>query len=185
VIAVRLAGSGGQGIQLAGVVLAEAAIAAGWNAACMQTYGPESRGGASRCDVVLDRGEIYFPQARHPDVLVALSADACRCFLPDVRPGGLVLCDAVAMVETPPPHLHCRALPIVETARTVGTPLVANAVALGALCALTELVPLEVLARALAARRPEPRNQRALQAGFSLGEAARLDGGSPVREERG
>jgi len=185
VIAVRLAGSGGQGIQLAGVVLAEAAIAAGWNAACMQTYGPESRGGASRCDVVLDRGEIYFPQARHPDVLVALSADACRCFLPDVRPGGLVLCDAVAMVETPPSHLHCRALPMVETARTVGTPLVANVVALGALCALTELVPLDVLARALAARRPEPRNQQALQAGFSLGEAARLDDGSPVGEERG
>lgn len=184
-IAVRLAGSGGQGIQLAGVVLAEAAIAAGWNAACMQTYGPESRGGASRCDVVLDRGEIYFPQARHPDVLVALSADACRCFLPDVRPGGLVLCDAVAMVETPPSHLHCRALPMVETARTVGTPLVANVVALGALCALTELVPLDVLARALAARRPEPRNQQALQAGFSLGEAARLDDGSPVGEERG
>ncbi len=175
-IAIRLAGSGGQGIQLAGVVLAEAAIAAGWNAACMQTYGPESRGGASRCDVVLDRGEIDLPQVRHPDVLVALSADACRWFLPDVRPGGLVLCDAVAMVEPPPPHVRCRALPIVETARAVGSPLVANAVALGALCAMTELVPVDVLARALAARRPEPRNQRALQAGFSLGEAARADG---------
>lgn len=171
-IAIRLAGSGGQGIQLAGLVLAEAAIAAGWNAASMQAYGPESRGGASRSDVILNRGEIDYPQARQPDILVALSPEACRRFLPQVKTGGVVIGDPAAMAEAPA-HLHCYPVPILETARSLGSTLVANVVALGVLVAVTDLIPAEVVARALAARRPEPRNQRALEAGFSLGARAR------------
>jgi len=171
-IAIRLAGSGGQGIQLAGLVLAEAAIAAGWNAASMQAYGPESRGGASRCDVILNRGEIDFPQARHPDILVALSAEACQRFLLHVKTGGVVIGDPADLAGAPP-HLRCYALPILETARSLGSALVANVVALGVFCAVTDLIAADVVAAALAARRPEARNQRALQAGFSLGIRAR------------
>lgn len=174
-IAIRIAGSGGQGIQLAGLVLAEAAIAAGWNAASMQAYGPESRGGASRCDVILNRGEIDFPQARHPDILVALSPEACRKFLPQVKTGGVAIGDPADLADAPP-HLRCYGLPILETARSLGSALVANVMALGVLCAVTDLIPIEVMAKALAARRPEPRNQRALEAGFSLGIKARPAG---------
>ena len=43
----RLSGSGGQGLILAGVILAEAALKDGKNVVQSQSYGPEARGGAS------------------------------------------------------------------------------------------------------------------------------------------
>ena len=43
----RLSGSGGQGLILAGIILAEAAILDGKLAIQSQSYGPEARGGSS------------------------------------------------------------------------------------------------------------------------------------------
>ena len=64
---VRLAGAGGQGMILAGVILAEAAaIYDGLNAVQSQSYGPEARGGASRSEVIIARGEIDYPRVMTP-----------------------------------------------------------------------------------------------------------------------
>ena len=49
---IRLSGSGGQGLILAGIILAEG-IPDGKNAAQSQSYGPEARGGASRAELLL------------------------------------------------------------------------------------------------------------------------------------
>jgi len=48
-----LTGTGGQGLILAAIMLAEAGINAGRNVAQSQSYGPEARGGASRAEVIL------------------------------------------------------------------------------------------------------------------------------------
>ena len=53
-----LSGTGGQGVILAGLILAEAAVAEGLNATHNQSYGPEARGGASRAEVILSTDEI-------------------------------------------------------------------------------------------------------------------------------
>jgi Pyruvate/2-oxoacid:ferredoxin oxidoreductase gamma subunit len=52
---IRLVGSGGQGVILASVILAEAAILAGKNAAQSQSYGPEARGGACAAQAVINK----------------------------------------------------------------------------------------------------------------------------------
>ena len=53
-IEIRLAGEGGQGMILAGIILAEAAaIYDDKNAAQTQSYGPEARGGASQAEVII------------------------------------------------------------------------------------------------------------------------------------
>ena len=58
----RFSGSGGQGMILAGIIMAEAAaIYDGKQAVQSQSYGPESRGGASRSEVIISNEEIDYP----------------------------------------------------------------------------------------------------------------------------
>lgn len=181
-LAIRLSGAGGQGIALAGLILAEAAVVAGRHVACTQAYGPESRGGASRSDVMISDGPIWFPAARRLDVLVALTQEACT------RSWGTLVSTGVAVVDrgrvTPPSGpAECHALPIVETARTVtGSTLAANIVALGVVCGLTDVVPFAALEETVARRVPassRAANLRALQAGQSLGDQARAASAAP------
>ena len=49
----RLSGSGGQGLLLAGIALAEVAIMEGTNATQTQSYGPKARVGAIKSEVVV------------------------------------------------------------------------------------------------------------------------------------
>jgi hypothetical protein len=90
----RFAGFGGQGILFAGITLGRAAcLYAGKHATQTQSYGTEARGGASRCDVVIDDREVDFPGVTSPDVFVAFSQEAYDKLAPGVRPGGIVFYD--------------------------------------------------------------------------------------------
>jgi 2-oxoglutarate ferredoxin oxidoreductase subunit gamma len=74
----RLSGSGGQGLLLAGIVLAEAAILEDKNAVQTQSYGPEARGGASKAEVVVSDEDIDYPKATDPDFLLALTPESYK-----------------------------------------------------------------------------------------------------------
>lgn len=175
---IRLAGSGGQGIQLAGLILAEAAIRGGWNVACMQSYGPESRGGASRSDVIIHHGEIAYPGAQGLDILLTLSSEAYRASARDLRPEGLLICDRSIATDEPMTGARIYPLPILRTATELGRPLMANMVALGVLCAVTGIVGEDDLWEAArkCLRNAKPRNRRALEAGLRLGAEVRETG---------
>lgn len=167
-VEVRLAGSGGQGLILAGVILAEAAgIHEGKFVAQTQSYGPEARGGASKSEVVISDAEIDYPKAIKPNILLCMNQKACDTYIFDVQPGGTVIVD-----ETLVPHLPTSwaiAIPFTHIARQeVGREMLANIVALGALAALTGIVSQESLEAAVLARVPrstEEMNKKALAAG--------------------
>lgn len=169
---VCLAGSGGQGIISAGIILAEAAVLAGLNAVQTQSYGPESRGGASRAEVVLSDGEIDYAKSTRPDVLLAMTADACAKYAARTKAGGLLIVDDEVEPVPAGPYRMVRA-PITRIATVdLGRPIVANVVALGVLAALTEIVPVGVLEEAVLARVPkgtEELNRTALRRGFEAG----------------
>ena len=55
---IRLAGSGGQGVILATIILAEAALEAGKYTAQSQSYGPEARGGSCKAEVLVSDTEL-------------------------------------------------------------------------------------------------------------------------------
>ncbi len=183
-LAIRLGGAGGQGIVLAGLVLAEAAALAGRRVACTQAYGPESRGGASRSDVIISDAPIAFPTARRLDLLVALTQEACERFWAALAPAGVAVVDGGRVTAPSSGCAECHALPIVETARTVaGSPMSANVVALGIICGLTDVVPFAALEEAVVRRVPPSSrslNLVALGAGQRLGLDARR-----VRAEAG
>jgi 2-oxoglutarate ferredoxin oxidoreductase subunit gamma len=170
---VRLSGEGGQGIVLAGVILAEAAaIYDGKNATQTQVYGPESRGGASKAEVIISDEEIDYPKALAVNLLLALTQAAADKYAADLKPSGLLVVDSSKVHQIPTGAFTVRSLPIIETAKeAVGKTMVANIVSLGVICGLSQIVSREAIERAVLARVPrgtEELNRRALEAGFAL-----------------
>ena len=170
---IRLAGEGGQGMILAGIILAEAAaIYDGKQTVQTQSYGPEARGGASRSEVIISDGEIDHPEVLSADVVVALSQEAYNKFAKTVRAGGLLIVDE-DQVETPADFRGIK-IPVARIAhQTTGKTITANTVALGVLVELTNLVTRAAIEKAITARAPkgtEEMNRKALQAGFAAAE---------------
>ncbi|HZD23779.1 MAG TPA: 2-oxoacid:acceptor oxidoreductase family protein [Acidimicrobiia bacterium] len=166
---VRLAGTGGQGVALAGRVLAAAALISGHHVACSQLFGPESRGGSSHADVILSPAEVGFPVPEALDVLVALSRQGWSGNLLALAQDALVIVDERAATTNQGDAL---CFPIAQVAKQVtGNPLIAGVVALGTLEALTGMVGADPLRQALASMVPgryHQANLRALAAGMEL-----------------
>jgi 2-oxoglutarate ferredoxin oxidoreductase subunit gamma len=170
---IRLAGSGGQGLILAGIILAEAAGVYDGKFVCQtQSYGPEARGGASKAEVVISDAAIDYPKAIQPDVLLAMNQKSLDVFVSDLKPEGLLLVDAELVSEFP--ASRAVAVPFTRIARELGRTMVANIVALGALAQLTGAVSLDSLTAAVLARVPrgtEELNRQALAAGVAAAQA--------------
>ena len=94
---VRLAGSGGQGIVLAGIVLAEAGLLEGHHVVHSQNYGPEARGGNSVSEVIFSDEEIDYPKAMGLDLLLALNQRASSDNVADMKEDGLAIVDSVTV----------------------------------------------------------------------------------------
>ena len=167
---IRLAGSGGQGLILAGIILAEAAGVHDGKFVCQtQSYGPEARGGASKAEVVISDEEIDYPQVIEPDLLLCMNQRSCEAYAFDLKPDGLLVVDAGFVHDI----LTTRAvpLPFTKIAREeVGREQTANIVALGALAVLSGVVSLASLKTAVLARIPPGTgelNEKALDAGIA------------------
>lgn len=172
---IRLGGSGGQGLITAGVILAEAGQLDGKNVVQTQTYGPEARLGSSKAEVILSAGRIGYPQVTIPDVLLCMSQEAARKYMPQVHPSTLVILDSTNIGPEVTGKGQVHRMAITETAVAVGSKVVANAVALGAMNELAGLVTPENLREAVLARVPErfrDLNARAIEAGAKLAQAA-------------
>ena len=135
----RLSGSGGQGLILAGIIIAEAGINQGLNAIQSQSYGPEARGGASKAEVIISDEEIYFPKVRKPDILLALSQKAFEQYIHDLDSNSIIVVDESIQTNDKIEVDMIYKLPILKTAsEKIGKSMVANIVALGV---LTQLIP--------------------------------------------
>lgn len=173
---IRLSGSGGQGLILAGVMLAEASgTFDGKNVVQTQSYGPEARGGASRADVVISAGEIYYPKPMQLDLLLALTQEACDTYYKDLKEQGLLVVDSHLVTQVPTSR-WC-GIPFSQLARhDIGLPMVANVISLGAICAITGIVSEEGLIQVVKRRAPrgtEEKNMAALQLGLTEGRKAK------------
>lgn len=152
---VRLAGNGGQGLILAGIILAEAAgLYDGMHVVQSQVYGPESRGGASRADVIVSDMDIDYPKAIAPDVLLVMSQDAYAKFGKQVRASGVILYDQ-DLVDVGQTVVRSIGLPFTRIARDqIGKAITATMIGLGAVVQLSGIVSREALAAAAAGRAP-------------------------------
>jgi 2-oxoisovalerate ferredoxin oxidoreductase beta subunit len=153
-VSLKLAGAGGDGAQTAAMLITRAAISEGFDSTHIPSYGPESRGGTSYADVHVAKDEVLSPAAPRPHVLVVFNAPSLAKFGPTVRPGGTLLYDSsviAAVPETLPDGVRVVPVPFAEAARELGSVLVKNVVALGALQAVTQLFPEETFLAAIRA----------------------------------
>jgi 2-oxoglutarate ferredoxin oxidoreductase subunit gamma len=173
-VGVRIAGRGGQGVMLAGLLLAQAGMDDGLHVVQTQSYGPEARLGAAKSDVILSRDQIAYPEVIYPDVFLCLSRDAFAAYSAGVPSGALSIIDergasGLAMADA-------IVLALTVAARDCGAAFATNIVGLGVLVGVSGIVSERSLRGALAARvSPESldANLRAFAAGLALARGSR------------
>lgn len=168
---IRLSGSGGQGLILAGIVLAEGAILSNLNAIQSQSYGPEARGGASKSEVILSERDINFPKIINSDILVSLTQKSFNEYCESIKKGSIVIVDS--SIETNGiDDVTVYKVPILYTAKEiVKKSMCANIVTLGVLSNLVPEVNSEHIKYAISNRVPkgsEELNIKAFEEGKKL-----------------
>jgi 2-oxoglutarate ferredoxin oxidoreductase subunit gamma len=171
---VRISGSGGQGILLAGRILANALGREALNVAQSQSYEPTSRGGLSRADLVASDAAVDYPLASDLDYLVILDDIAATASDDLLHQGSLVLVDSPLreLCELNGHQVHY--LPISETARALGDVRSTNMVALGALTSMTGICSQENLLAAVTRVAPAKLHDavtRAIKQGYAITES--------------
>ena len=178
---IRICGFGGQGIILAGIILGKAASLFDNNEAVQtQSYGPEARGGASKCEVVIDNKLIEYPKVQTPEILVAMSNEALLKYIEDLRDEGTLIVDTsttdleIVMDFVEEHNIKVYEAPATKIAmEEIGLKIVANIVMVGAITKITEVISKEAAIKAIEASVPkgtEEKNIAAFEAGYALAE---------------
>lgn len=142
---ILIGGFGGQGVILVGQMLGYASIAAEKNATFFPSYGPEQRGGTANCSVVISDEEIGSPVVTAPDVLVCFNSTALEKFLPQLKPGGLLLVNSsqVSAEMITRTDIRTVQIPINQLADELGSPKVANIIMYAAIVSQTGVISIE------------------------------------------
>ena len=175
---IRLSGSGGQGLILMGIILAEGiGIYEGKFVAQTQSYGPEARGGVSKSEVIVSDEEIDYPKAMRLDLLLAMNQKSCEEYYLDLKPEGLLVVDSTFVTQLPVQKAF--QIPFTQIAREkFKREVVANIVALGALTQLTPIITPKAIEQAVLTRVPkgtEKLNRDALRAGITAAKRAKKE----------
>lgn len=171
---IRLSGTGGQGVVLAGIILAEAAGRFQQGNYVVQTvsYGPQVRGGLSSAEVVISGEAIDYPKPIKLDLLVPFTQDAANAGPSLMKPRGLILQDPELVPRAP--HGWVAAIPLSKLAReATGQDRMANIVSLGAISVLCPLLNPESVEAAVLERSPSGLKDvflKAVQAGRTAAE---------------
>ncbi len=168
---IRLTGTGGQGLILAGIILAEAALLEGKNAVQSQSYGPEARGGASKAEVIIAGGPIHYPKIMESDYLLSMSEKAYDKYKGGMGENSVLIVDSTFVEAGENPKAgKIYSIPITQIAiDKTGREMTANIVALGIFSGLG-LVDQDALKTAVLHRIPkgtEELNMKALEAGMN------------------
>jgi len=169
---IRLSGSGGQGLILAGIILGRAAVLDKRRVTQTQSYGPESRGGSSRADVIISDQEIYFPEATSFNCLLALTQEACDKYLFDLRENGILIIDTTYVKNLALAAENTYELPFTEIAiEKLGSPISTNILSLAFLVKVTGIVKESSLKQSIS-ESVKPAfvdlNLKAMKLGFEL-----------------
>jgi 2-oxoglutarate ferredoxin oxidoreductase subunit gamma len=136
-----IAGFGGQGILMAGKLLAHAGMMEGRHVSWLPSYGPEMRGGTANCNVIISEDIIGAPIVTEATGVIAMNLPSLDRFDSFVEPGGWLLVNSSLVPRSSArTDVHSLAVPANDLAQAQGSPRVANVVMLGACLALTGVV---------------------------------------------
>lgn len=167
---IRIAGTGGMGVVLAGVVLGHAAVVhAGLDAVQTQSYGSEARGTAAKSEVIVSDDKIRYPKVVHADYSILMSQKAFDMYLQGAKKNSVIIIDPDLVIFSEDESLYeVVEVPAMKIADEFGARMVSNMVMLGALVQKAGLFSLEALERGVKDMVPEKTfdiNRKAIRAG--------------------
>jgi 2-oxoglutarate ferredoxin oxidoreductase subunit gamma len=164
-------GFGGQGIVLAGRIIGmAAALGDKKESTLVQSYGPESRGGACCAQVIISDRTIQYPYVKMADILVCMSQSAYEKYKCSVTPDGFLLTDK-DLVKTDESREYF-SIPATRMAEELGRKMMANIIMIGFASAVTGLVSKKSAREAVLSSVPkgtEEMNTKAFDKGFDYG----------------
>ncbi len=148
---IRFAGYGGQGIIRSGIIVGRAAsIYDNKHSTMNQSFGPEARGGACSSQLLVSDEAILYPYVTRSDICIAMSQAAYEKFYPELKPGGKLLYDEdLVKLEEHEEEYELYCIPATRYAEELGARIAANVVMLGAFTAITGVVSLEAMKKAV------------------------------------
>lgn len=171
---ILLSGFGGQGILFAGKQLAKTAMEEELQVSWLPSYGPEMRGGAANCSVIISDEEIGSPLVVNPDLLIAMNIPSYDKFEPKVVPGGTVIYDST-LIPAPAESDGVKHYPIPASGIASENQLegMANVIILGYLLKVTGLFGYDSFLEHMIAGIPAAKsaliekNKKALELGYN------------------
>lgn len=170
---IRIAGFGGQGIVLSGYIVGKAAsIYDKGFSTLTQSYGPESRGGSCRADIILSDAPVDYPYVISPHVQITLSQEAYDKYGQNPLPGTLLIVDSSLVKIDSSQHPPPLSIPASRMAQELGRSIVANIIMLGFLAAVGDIISYETLRQSILDSIPrgtESLNMKAFELGYEYG----------------
>jgi 2-oxoglutarate ferredoxin oxidoreductase subunit gamma len=139
---IRVAGFGGQGVIMAGMIVGRAySLYDNKEASLSQSFGPEARGSACSAQVILSDEKILYPYVTRADILVAMSQEAFEKFSDNIdEDATLLIEDELVQTHDLPAGVKVHGIPSTRLAEEIGRRLVSNIVMVGFFTAVTGLI---------------------------------------------
>jgi 2-oxoglutarate ferredoxin oxidoreductase subunit gamma len=135
-----IAGFGGQGVLLAGILISQAAIEQGLHTTWFPSYGAEMRGGTANSTVVVSSDEIGSPLAFNPDALIALNEPSLNKFIPRVVDNAVVIANSSIISQSMKYKVKPYFVPVTDIAdKEIKNLRTANTIAVGVLIRVIEI----------------------------------------------
>jgi len=173
-VEIRITGFGGQGVVLSGYIIGKAAsIYNNQHATLTQSFGPEARGSSCSAQVVISDDRVLYPYVTAPQVMVAMSHDGYMTYKKTLAENSVIVYEKdLVKLENHSPSVKAYGIPATRFAEQLGRKIVFNIVMLGFFGAVTELIPVEALHKAVESSVPsgtEELNLTAFKKGFEYG----------------
>ncbi|MFH1140924.1 MAG: 2-oxoacid:acceptor oxidoreductase family protein [Chloroflexota bacterium] len=171
---IRICGFGGQGVIMSGYILGRAAaIFDTKNAVMTQSFGPEARGGAASCDVIISEDKIFYPYLTRPEILVVMSQEAYEKFESQLHENGILIVEEdLVKVSRPRSGVRVFTCPNTRLAQELGARVTLNVVMMGFFTAVTGLLSKEAMVESVKASVPSRAlevNLKAFETGYQYG----------------
>ena len=185
----RFTGSGGQGVILGTIIMAEAAFLDGRQVVQSQSYGPEARGGLCKAETIVDDKPINYTKIEVPNLLLSLSQQSFDKYSKKLAPQSIVIVDDHIQVPERLATKHeVLSLPIIRSANEViQNKMSANIIACGAVNEAIQLASAKSLEEAVLSHVPkgtEESNLKAVRLGAELVQEARANAKTKVYEKK-
>ena len=170
----RFTGVGGQGVLLAGEILATAKIKAGGYGIKAATYTSQVRGGPTKVDIILDDEEILYPYANEGEIDYMLSTAQVSYdqFKDGVKNGGVIVVEPnlVTPSKEDIQKWEIYEIPLITIAKEeVGNVVTQSVVALGITVEMTKCIDRDLVYETMISKVP-PRFVELNKTAFELGE---------------